>query len=232
VQLAAFQKLTLLDFPGTVACTVFTKGCNFRCPFCHNASLVVGQTENEPALTEETLLSFLESRTGILEGVAITGGEPLLQRDMPALLAKIKALGYKIKLDTNGSVPDMLEQLVSAGLVDYVAMDIKNAPEQYGKTIGKDAFDMTSVTRSKTFLMEGHVPFEFRTTVVRPLHDKESLTALAKWIAGDESYFLQGFSDSGQLLAAEGLSAYSEQEMQEFLQCIKTYVPNAQLRGI
>ncbi len=230
MQIASMQKLTLLDYPGTVACTLFTKGCNFRCPFCHNAPLVLPEMA-DTALDEAVVLDFLQARRGILEGVAITGGEPLLHAELPAFLEKVKALGYKIKLDTNGSRPILLEQMVAAGLVDRVAMDIKNAPDQYAETVGLAQPDLSAVARSKEFLMSCGIPYEFRTTVVKGLHTLPGLVALATWIQGAAEYYLQTFKDSGNLINGKGLAPFSEQQMQAFAEAIRPYVPSVCVRG-
>ena len=229
--ISGLQKLTLLDYPGTVACTVFTGGCNFRCPFCHNAALVLPELmdrNNE----EEKVLSFLKKRQGVLEGVAITGGEPLLHADMPGFLSKIRALGYKIKLDTNGSFPDRLIEIVSAGLVDRVAMDIKNPPGLYARTVGLEKLDIEAIERSKNFLLEGRVDYEFRTTAVKGLHTPESIAQAAKWIEGAKEYYLQQFKDSGQLLKGDGLGAFNEKEMNALADAARPYVSAVKLRGL
>jgi len=229
--ISGLQKLTLLDYPGTVACTVFTGGCNFRCPFCHNAALVLPELMDKNNEADK-VLSFLKKRQGVLEGVAITGGEPLLHADMPEFLAKIRELGYKIKLDTNGSFPDRLIEIVNAGLVDRVAMDIKNPPELYAKTVGLEKLDMEAISRSKDFLLEGKVDYEFRTTAVKGLHTAESIAAAAKWIEGAKEYYLQQFKDSGQLLKGEGLGAFNEEEMKALADAARPYVPGVKLRGL
>ena len=197
--ISGLQKLTLLDYPGRVACTVFTAGCNFRCPFCHNAPLVLPELVSED-IPEEEVLSFLKKRVGVLDGVAVTGGEPLLYKNIDDFLAKVHALGYKIKLDTNGSFPEHLMSIVRDGLADRVAMDIKNSPEKYGETVGVPGLDLSGVERSKNFLLEGHIDYEFRTTVVKGLHTAESLTEAARWIAGAKEYYLQQFRDSGNVI--------------------------------
>ena len=230
--ISGLQKLTLLDYPGKVACTVFTGGCNLRCPFCHNAPLVLPERIEGDPNGEETVLSFLRKRQGILDGVAITGGEPLLHRDMAPFLEKIRALGYRIKLDTNGSFPDRLKELVEAGLVDRVAMDIKNAPTLYAKTTGIPGLDLNPIQRSKDYLLEGRVEYEFRTTVVKGLHTKESLVEAAKWIEGAKEYYLQQFKDSGDILNIEGLGAFSDAEMHALKAAVAPYVPTAELRGV
>ena len=189
MKISGIQKLTLLDYPGTVACTLFTAGCNFRCPFCHNAALVLPEQIEDGSLDEDEVLDFLKKRQGILDGVAITGGEPMLHRDLPELLSKIKALGYKIKLDTNGSNPEMLKEVIERRLIDRVAMDIKNSPEAYGETIGVENFDLAPIERSKDMLLCGDMDYEFRTTVVKGIHTEESLIEAAKWIKGAKEYY-------------------------------------------
>lgn len=229
--ISGLQKLTLLDYPGTVACTVFTGGCNFRCPFCHNAALVLPELMGQDT-DEEQVLAFLKRRQGVLDGVAITGGEPLLHKDIGIFLEKVRALGYKIKLDTNGSFPDRLQELISAGLVDRVAMDIKNAPELYAKTVGLPSLDLAPIERSKELLLRGDVDYEFRTTVVKGLHTRESIIGAAKWIAGAKEYYLQQFKDSGNVIAIEGLSEYNEQEMHALAQAAAQVVPTVRVRGV
>lgn len=230
MKIQGLQKLTLLDFPEKVACTVFTAGCNFRCPFCHNASLVV----DIPAvggITEEEFFSFLKKRQGVLDGVCVTGGEPLLQPGIETFITKIKELGYAVKLDTNGSFPAKLKALVEHGLVDYVAMDIKNCPEDYAVTAGIKVLDMDAIGESVSYLKEGHVPFEFRTTVVKEYHTKDSFEKIGQWIQGAEKYFLQNFVDSGDLIRKD-TKGCSEEQMKEFLQVVQKYVPGVQLRGM
>ena len=230
VHLSGMQKMTLLDYPGKVACTVFTSGCNFRCPFCHNASLVL--SPNDEKLDEEALFDFLKKRKGILDGVVITGGEPLLYEDIVLLLMRIKGLGYKIKLDTNGTNPKLLKEIVLNGLVDRVAMDIKSSPENYSKAVGIDNFDISSVAESKDFLLNGEIEYEFRTTVVKGIHTKDDLINLAKWISGAKEYYLQQFKDSGNLISPNGLDAFNESEINNFAEAVREYVPAVAVRGI
>lgn len=232
MKISGIQKLTLLDYPGTVACTIFTAGCNFRCPFCHNAMLVLPEQIDGGSLTEDEVLSFLRKRQGVLDGVAITGGEPLLHRDLPQLMEKIKALGYKIKLDSNGSDPELLKSVIDGGLVDRVAMDIKNSPEEYGRTVGLSRFDIAPIERSKELLLNGDTEYEFRTTVVKGLHTEESLVAAAKWISGAKEYYLQQFKDSGNLILPEGLEAYDEKQMHALADAVRKYVPSVLVRGV
>lgn len=228
--ISGLQKLTLLDYPGRVACTVFTGGCNFRCPFCHNAPLVIPERLARDS-SEEAVLAFLNKRRGVLDGVAVTGGEPLLHKDIGAFLEKVKALGFAVKLDTNGSFPDRLRAIVSAGLADRVAMDVKNAPALYEKTAGA-AVDLAAIERSRDFLLSGSVDYEFRTTVVKGLHTKESLMDAARWIRGAKEYYLQQFKDSGDVLAIEGLGAFDEKEMHALAAAAAEFVPSVQVRGV
>ena len=232
MQIAGLQKLTLLDYPGRVACTVFTAGCNFRCPFCHNASLVLPERIVGDGDGAATVLAFLKKRQGILEGVAVTGGEPLLHPDIGDFLRKVRDLGYGIKLDTNGSFPDRLRELVKAELVDRVAMDVKNSPALYAKTVGLPGLDLRPIERSKDFLLEGRVEYEFRTTVVKGLHTEESLCEAAAWIRGAREYYLQQFKDSGELIAGEGLGAFSDEEMRALAKALRPIVPAVRLRGV
>ena len=232
MKVTGIQKLTLLDYPGVVACTVFTAGCNFRCPFCHNAMLVLPEQIDDECLTDDEVFGFLKKRRGVLDGVAVTGGEPLLHADMPEFLARVKELGYKIKLDTNGSNPELLSEIVKNKLVDRVAMDIKNAPEEYARTIGLKSFDIAPVERSKEMLLRGGIDYEFRTTVVKGIHTKESLIGAAKWIEGAKEYYLQQFKDSGNLILPDGLSAYDEKQMHTLADAVRDYVPTVEVRGV
>ena len=232
MKVTGIQKLTLLDYPGVVACTVFTAGCNFRCPFCHNAMLVLPEQIDDECLTDDEVFGFLKKRRGVLDGVAVTGGEPLLHADMPEFLARVKELGYKIKLDTNGSNPELLSEIIKNKLVDRVAMDIKNAPEEYARTIGLESFDIAPVERSKEMLLSGETDYEFRTTVVKGIHTKESLIGAAKWIEGAKEYYLQQFKDSGNLILPDGLSAYDEKQMHALADAVREYVPTVEVRGV
>lgn len=229
VCIQGLQKLTLLDVPGKVACTIFTGGCNFRCPFCQNSDLLSCNTAG--AYSVDEVLQFLSGRTKLLDAVCISGGEPLLQPDLPDLLKAIKDLGYYIKLDTNGSFPDRLKAVVEAGLVDYVAMDLKNCTERYSETIGMPPLYQDKIEESIDYLLSGVIPYEFRTTVVRELHSAEDMENAAKRIQGAENYYLQGFVDSDHVLKP-GLSAYSADEMESIRKSILHLVPNAHLRGI
>lgn len=230
MEFGGLQKLSCLDYPGLVACTVFTSGCNFRCPFCHNAPLVSGK--GPETIPEEDILSYLKKRQGILEGITVTGGEPLLHPDLEDFLQKVKALGYKVKLDTNGSKPDFLRHLVSSGLVDRVAMDIKNSPDAYGTTVGIQNFDITAVEESKNYLLTAPVDYEFRTTVVKGLHTQQSLLDTARWITGAKAWYLQCYQERDTVLSPQGLSSYTAEELYSLLQAVQPYIPTAALRGI
>jgi len=229
MEFCGLQKLTLLDYPGRVACTLFTGGCNFRCPFCHNGGLVTCAAQ--PLYSEAEILKFLSSRKGILDGVCVTGGEPLLQKDLGSFLAKVKDMGFSVKLDTNGSLPRLLRFLVEQGVVDYVAMDVKNRPEKYAATVGVPGFEIAPVRESISYIMEGNVPYEFRTTVVRQLHTPEDIAALTQWIRGAEKYALQSFVDSGAVLT-EGLSAWDKETVYRMAEIAREAVPNTEVRGI
>ncbi|MBE6529335.1 MAG: anaerobic ribonucleoside-triphosphate reductase activating protein [Ruminococcaceae bacterium] len=230
MKIHGFQKMTMLDFPGKVACTLFTAGCNFRCPFCHNA-LLVTEIDAAAVYDEEEIFSYLQKRRGILDGVAITGGEPLLNRDIPELLRKIKALGYSVKLDTNGSYPDLLKSIVNEGLVDYIAMDIKNSKEKYALTVGLPNFDLRPVEESVDFLLSGTVDFEFRTTIVKELHTEKDIAAIADWIAGAPRYFLQNFQESEHMIGSN-LHAHSPEMLELLREIAARKIPGAALRGI
>ncbi len=229
MHIKGLQKLSLLDYAGHVACTVFTGGCNFRCPFCHNASLVVSVSD-APDMSEDEFFSFLKKRVGILDGVCVSGGEPTLMPDILDFLVKIKDIGYDVKLDTNGSRPDVLREAIERGLVDYVAMDIKNSKEKYALTVGLEQFDLAPVCESVKILLEDKVGFEFRTTVVPDYHTEDDIRSICKWICGAEKYFIQPFKDSGDILG--GLTeTFSDAQLEKFLAAAKDIIPNAQIRG-
>ena len=227
---SGFQKLTLLDYPGKVACTLFTSGCNLRCPFCHNASLVT-HIDNMNIYKKEEILSYLKKRKGILEGVCISGGEPLLQPKIADFIKEVKDLGLLVKLDTNGFYPDKLISLVKEGLIDYVAVDFKNSYEKYALTTGIENLDITPFKKTVEFLLSGMVDFEFRTTVVDGLHETQDIVEIAKTIKGAPRYFLQSFVDSGDLIG-DGFCAILPTEMEKMAVLAREFVPNTEIRGI
>lgn len=229
MKLYGLQKLTLLDYPERIACTVFCGGCNMRCPFCHNAALVLAPGEVD-TMSEEDFFAFLEKRRGILDGVCVTGGEPLLQWDLPAFLSRIREMGFSVKLDTNGSFPVRLAEIIEAGNIDYIAMDIKNSREKYAETVGVSDFDVSPILESIRLIRESGIPHEFRTTVVKEFHTPEDIEAIGSMIEGEERYFLQHFKDSGALIEG-GLSPMSEEDEDRALNLVRKYVPNAALRG-
>ncbi|MBQ5910816.1 MAG: anaerobic ribonucleoside-triphosphate reductase activating protein [Clostridia bacterium] len=229
MRISGFQKMTLLDFPGRVAATVFTFGCNLRCPFCHNASLVVGK--NDVTFTEDEILTYLNKRQGLLDGVCITGGEPLLQPGIADFIKKIKDLGYAVKLDTNGCYPEKLKELVNAGLVDYVAMDLKNCFEKYAVTVGIENFDTAPIKESVNFLIASGIDFEFRTTIVKELHTVEDIKTLSNEIKGAKKYFLQNFVDSGDIIG-EGLSAHDKSVLEQMKAAAEKTLDVVEIRGI
>ncbi len=223
------QKLTLLDFPGRTACTVFLAGCDMRCPFCHNSELISGNAPVE--LTDTELLEFLDKRKGLLDGVAITGGEPTLRKDLPDLMKKIKDLGLGVKLDTNGNHPDALKYILDRKLADYVAMDIKNSPEMYAQTIGLDSFDMAPVYESIGLLLSSGIDFEFRTTVVDQLHDEGSFKKIGPMIEGAKKYFLQPFTDRDSVIFS-GFSAPEKAKLEKYASIVAPFVENVEIRGL
>ncbi len=229
MKIHGLQKMTLLDFPGHVACTVFLGGCDFRCPYCHNFELVDGSA---PAILEEgELYAFLEKRRGLLDGVAITGGEPTLRPDLPELMRHIRDMGYAVKLDTNGGHPERLAAILEAGLADYVSMDIKNSPEKYAATCGLEAVDLNPIRQSVRLLMNGGADYEFRTTVVDELHEAADFEAIGAWIAGAKRYFLQAFTDRDSVPFA-GLHAPSDEKLRRYAEIARRYVGDTRLRGV
>ena len=221
------QKVTLLDYPGQVACTIFTGGCNMRCPFCQNASLVIHIDEER--LEEEEFFSFLKSRIGKLDAVCISGGEPCLQKDLKEFIQKIKEMGFLVKLDTNGCFPEMLSSLLQNHLLDYVAMDIKNQKEKYDLTSGIHA-DLDKIEESIHLLQNSGIPHEFRTTVVLEFHEPSDIVKIAQWVNPSKLY-LQQFRDSEDVIQ-DGLHAYSEEEMQKLKENALKENEHVYLRGL
>ena len=234
MKIAGLQKMTLLDYPGKVACTVFLQGCNFRCPFCHNSDLL-GAGE-EAFMTADQLIGFLEKRTGLLDAVCVSGGEPTLSPERPDLLRRIKGLGYLVKLDTNGSRPQVVKALAAEGLIDYVAMDINNSPAGYGPTVGLEHPQMEDIEESIRFLASGAVDHEFRTTVVKELHSEESIQDMGAWlvslIPGDQAkkWFLQPFVDRDSVLFA-GLNRPEDELMEKFVERLRPFAEVIAVRG-
>ena len=225
-----FQKMTLLDYPGKVACTLFTGGCNLRCPFCHNAFLVT-QIDNSYLYPEEEILDFLSKRKGLLDGVCITGGEPLMQKDISSFIKKVKDLGYPLKLDTNGCYPDKLAELIDNNLVDYVAMDIKNSKEKYAKTVGIENLDLAPIEKSVEIIKRGKVDYEFRTTVIKEFHEVDDFEIIGEWIKGAPRYFLQGFTDSGNLIG-ENMNPVDKETMLKMRDKALDFVDLCEIRGV
>ena len=230
MRILGLQKLSLVDFPGKVAATVFTGGCNLRCPFCHNAPLVL-PGRGTSALDAGGVLDFLASRRGLLDGVVLSGGEPLLQPDAADVLAEVKAMGFSVKLDTNGCHPDALADILDRRLADYVAMDIKNSLEKYPWTVGVPGFDTAPVERSARLLMEGPADYEFRTTLVRPFHEVGDMETIGRWLRGARRYYLQAFVDSGDLVGG-GCDPFTPEEMEGFLQAARPFFQSVALRGL
>ena len=235
MKISGLQKMTLLDYPGKVACTVFLQGCNFRCPFCHNSELL-GATGPEGLNTEE-LMAFLKKRVGLLDGVCITGGEPTLQSDLVDLIQAIKELGYLVKLDTNGTRPEVVKTLAEKKLIDYVAMDIKNGPDAYPETAGAPHMDLTQVEQTMQLLLQGELDYEFRTTVVEQLHSRQTIESIGKWLEKlapnhkAKRIFLQSYMDRDTVLMG-GLSAPTKEKMQEYQAILAPFAKSVELRGI
>ena len=224
------QKLAMVDYPGKLAATVFTGGCNLRCPFCHNALLVTRLAET-PEISEQEVLAFLASRKGLLDGVVLTGGEPLLQSGVTDFLRRVREMGFAVKLDTNGCYPEALAAVLAAGLADYVAMDVKNSRARYAETVGVPGFDLAPVEASIRLLRESGVEHEFRTTLVRELHRPEDLDQIAAWLRGAPRYYLQNFVDSGNLIG-QGYHGFSPEELQAFADRVRPCFGSVELRGV
>ncbi|MDD2648405.1 MAG: anaerobic ribonucleoside-triphosphate reductase activating protein [Eubacteriales bacterium] len=230
MHIQGLQKLTLLDYPEKTAATVFTCGCNFRCPFCHNSDLLSAPDAADDLPVSE-ILAFLKKRKNVLDGVCVSGGEPLMQSDIAEFLSSVKELGYLVKLDTNGSYPEKLKALCESGLVDYVAMDIKNSREKYALTAGIENLDIGKIEESASYIMENLAEYEFRTTCVSGMHTAEDIRGIGKWLGKAKRYFLQGFVDSGRVLRG-GLKPLEKPEMEELLNAAREYILSAELRGI
>ena len=229
MKIHGLQKMTLLDYPGRVACTVFLGGCDFRCPFCHNFELVDGSAE--PIMGDVELFAFLEKRKGLIDAVAVTGGEPCLHPGLPELLRRCREMGYATKLDTNGFHPEALRSLIAQGLVDYVAMDLKNSPEKYAATCGLKTLDLGPIRESAAILLENRCDYEFRTTVVDELHEAADFEKIGEMIAGAKRYFLQAFADRDSV-PFSGFHAPSREKMRSYAAIAQRFVADTQLRGI
>ena len=231
--ICGLQKTTLLDFPGHVACTIFTGGCNFRCPYCQNGELVLNPAA-QPSLSVEEVMAFLKKRKGILEGVCITGGEPTLQSDLEDFVREVKNLGYLVKLDSNGYHPEALKRLVEQGVLDYVAMDIKASKANYARVTGVPNLDVTKIEESVAFLMsQRQIPFEFRTTVVRGLHTLEEFEEIGKWLKGAPALFLQCYQESSNVLdPSVNMAAFEKAELECMADLAKKYIARVEVRGV
>lgn len=230
MKICGFQKLTLLDYPGKTAATIFCGGCNFRCPFCHNGDLVLNSDTMEE-LSKEEIISFLSKRKGLLDGVCITGGEPLIWQDIRDFIKEIKELGFLIKLDTNGYYPDRLKSVSQSGNIDYIAMDIKNSPHRYSLTSGLENFDIKRIEESVEFIKNSGIDHEFRTTVVKGFHTENEMEEIGKWLLGEKRYFIQPYKESEKVID-KSLSGFDPSELEKLLEAVKKYIPTAELRGV
>ena len=230
MNIQGIQKLTLLDYPGKMACIIFTGGCNFRCPFCHNSSLVINPN-TESAYSDEELFAFLNKRKKVLDGVVISGGEPLIQPDIEEYIRKIRNLGFLIKLDTNGTFPEKLIHLCNEGLIDYVAMDVKSSKANYSQCVGIKNYNIDKINESIEFLKNGNIDYEFRTTVAKGLHTEDDIKNLGEWIKGSKRHYIQQFKNSGDIIGF-GLSPFSEEELVKFKSILSEYVLQCEIRGL
>lgn len=229
MKIYGLQKTTLVDYPGHVATTLFTGGCNFRCPYCHNGDLVIGLEDIEP-YTMEDIFSHLQKRKAVLDGVVISGGEPTLQADLPDFIRQIKELGYLVKLDTNGTNPAMLRSLVEEGLVDYVAMDIKHSRAKYASISHAADDSLESIAASVDYLKEGHVDYEFRTTLCKELHKETDMTAIGLWLMGAKAYYLQPYKESEQVIQP-GFHPHDATTLESFVHILSAFIPKVEIRG-
>lgn len=238
MKIYGFQKTTLLDYPEHVAATVFTGGCNFRCPFCQNAGLVnPGREEHTGVVQEEDVFAHLKKRQGILDGVCITGGEPTLQPDLEEFIRKVRDLGYQVKLDTNGYRPEVLRHLLEQGLLDYVAMDVKASRENYARAAGweqnlPESFHLEYIEESIALLQNSGIPYEFRTTAVKGLHTVEEFEEIGRWLSGSRAYFIQSYREDGEILNGAGLRSFTMEELREMLRLAGKYIERVELRGV
>lgn len=231
IKICGLQKTTLLDYPGHVASTIFLGGCNFRCPFCHNAELLGNDAPAQYTVSE--VLTFLKKRSRILEGVCITGGEPTLHPDgLEAFIRDIRALGLLIKLDTNGSRPDVVQRLAANGLLNYIAVDIKAGWDNYGAVCGVPDINLTAVQEMVAWLKRDTIPYELRTTVVKGLHTAEDFEQIAPWISGCPHYYLQNYVESERILQPDGFGSFSKEELLEFAAIVRPFVGSVELRGV
>ncbi|MBD3312541.1 anaerobic ribonucleoside-triphosphate reductase activating protein [archaeon] len=230
VSIRGLQKITLVDYPGRVACTVFLPGCDFRCPFCHNPALI-NDVDSLPEMPEEEFFNFLKSREKWLDGVCVTGGEPCLSPDLPGFLKKIKEGGFLVKLDTNGSLPDCIKLLVDKKLVDFVAMDIKASPERYSEAAGVRV-NISRIQESINLIRSSGLPYEFRTTVIPRLHSKDELLEIGEWLEGSSTYVLQQFrGDFGTLDPSwADEESYPRDKFKEFKKLLNPYFKKVVLR--
>ncbi len=230
MQIHGFNKTTLLDYPKHLAATIFLGGCNMRCPFCHNASLVMSPS-SQPIIPEQDILSYLAKRKNILEGICITGGEPTLDPALPDLIRKIKELGFQVKLDTNGTNPKMLTSLISEDIIDYIAIDIKNSKEKYPLTTGIAGISLEPILESVTLVKASSVDYEFRTTIIKEYHTAEDMMSIGHWLSGAKAYYLQSYKDSGDILSP-GLHCHSKATLEEYVTLLSPMIHFVSIRGV
>ncbi len=225
---SGIDKFSLVDYDEKISCTLFLHDCNFRCPFCHNSALVTKTVGLQ--IPEEEILSYLESRKGVIDAVVITGGEPTLHKELPDFIRKVKEMGYLVKLDTNGTNPEMVKELVNNNLLDYVAMDIKNSKEKYGITAGLKTINLVNISKTVDFLLENHVDYEFRTTLVKEFHTREDLIKIGEWLKGAKRYRLQKFIDNENCIQ-KGLHEIKKEDVLCIKDVLINYIADVELRS-
>jgi pyruvate formate lyase activating enzyme len=236
MKIGGLQKLTLIDFPGRIAATVFLMGCNFSCPFCYSSELVVpSKMKNQPQLSQKVFFDFLKERKELLEGIVICGGEPTVHKELPSFIKKIKKLGFLVKLDTNGSNPQMVKQLIKKKEIDYVAMDVKAPKKNYlsviGMSRGKGKGVVEKVAETVALLKSSDIDFEFRTTVVPGLLKKEDILKVAQWIKPAPKYFLQSFRPGKNIDPRfEKVRPYPNEYMLEIQKAIAPFFETCHIR--
>ena len=229
MNICGLEKFSLVDYDNYVTCTVFTKGCNFVCPFCHNSSLVIAEKYAEN-IKEEEVFNYLTKRKAVVDAVCITGGEPTLQPDLKEFIKKVKAMGFKVKLDSNGTKPEVLQDLINEKLIDYVAMDIKNSFEKYAQTVGVNQLDLNKIAKSIEILKNSGIDYEFRTTIIEEFHTKHDMEEIAKIVSGAKNYAVQKFVDNGECIT-HNLHEVEKSVAEDFVEIVRPYVKNIKIRG-
>ena len=230
LSIKGLQKTTLVDYPNKVACTIFLPRCNFRCGFCHNKDLVLNP-DSLPTISEEELLNFLKEKKKWLDGICVTGGEPLLHKELLDFLPKVKELNYLVKIDTNGTNPNLLKQLIDKKLVDFIAMDLKNSLEKYDETTASKV-NIDEIKESVDIIKNSGIDYEFRTTVVPGLHKKEDIKKIGEWLKGSKKFAIQNFKPAKEVIDSkyETMESFKKEELEEFKEILKNYINEVEIR--